>query len=315
MGQVDAIPTADPVQAANDSSMAATRQKLGRARQTGKWRPRRVLFLAAMYLLLLTLSAFILLPASWMLTAALKPDLQPVFTIPTQWYPSHFWDWANFVRVLLGNLSFLRYTLNTVIIVFFNIMGILISCSLVAFAFARLRFRGSKPLFYVVIITMLIPWQALMVPQFIMFFKLGWYGTYLPLIVPSFGGNAFFIFLIRQYMRTIPRELDDAARVDGLNSWQIFWRIILPLSIPVLTVCAVFTFISSWNDLLGPIIYLDKQQTFTLSVALVNLVTRAGTPWNKLMAANLLSMIPCILVFFFAQKKLIGGIASVGLKG
>lgn len=268
-----------------------------------------------MYIILLALSAFILLPASWMLTASLKPDLQPVFTIPTEWVPSHFWDWANFGRVLLGHLSFLRYTLNTVIIVFFNIMGILISCSLVAFAFARLRFRGSKVLFYLVIVTMLIPWQALMVPQFIMFFKLGWYGTYLPLIVPSFGGNAFFIFLIRQYMRTIPRELDDAARVDGLNSWQIFWRIILPLSVPVLTVCAVFTFISSWNDLLGPIIYLDNQQTFTLSVALANLVTRAGTPWNLLMSANLLSMIPCILVFFFAQKKLIGGIASVGLKG
>lgn len=315
MGQVDAISTADTRQEAGATSTEPTRPTPKRVRLTGKSRPRRLLFLGAIYLLLLILSAFILLPASWMLTAALKPDLQPVFTIPTQWFPAHFWDWANFGRVLLGSLSFLRYTLNTIIIVFFNIMGILISCSLVAFAFARLRFRGSKPLFYLVIITMLIPWQALMVPQFIMFFKLGWYGTYLPLIVPSFGGNAFFIFLIRQYMRTIPRELDDAARVDGLNSWQIFWRIILPLSTPVLTVCAVFTFIASWNDLLGPIIYLDNQQTFTLSVALANLVTRAGTPWNLLMAANLLSMIPCILVFFFAQKKLIGGIASVGLKG
>jgi len=313
MAQVDAISTADAIQEA--TATEAVPRKSRRARQTGKWRPRRVLFLTIMYILLITVSAFILLPASWMLTAALKPDLQPVFTIPTQWYPSQFWDWANFSRVLLGSLSFLHYTLNTSIIVAGNILGILISCSLVAFAFARLRFRGSKPLFSVVIITMLIPWQALMVPQFIMFFKIGWYGTYLPLIVPSFGGNAFFIFLIRQYMRTIPRELDDAARVDGLNSWQIFWRIILPLSTPVLTVCAVFTFISSWNDLLGPIIYLDKQQSFTLSVALANLVTRAGTPWNLLMAANLLSMIPCILVFFFAQKKLIGGIASVGLKG
>ncbi len=119
----------------------------------------------------------------------------------------------------------------------------LISCSLVGFAFARLRFRGSKVLFYILIVTMLIPWQALMVPQFLFFVKIGWYGTYLPLIVPSFTGTAFFIFLIRQYMRTIPKDLDDAARVDGLNTWQIFWRIILPLSTPVLTVCAVFTFL------------------------------------------------------------------------
>jgi multiple sugar transport system permease protein len=282
---------------------------------SGALRPRRLLFRVAMYTLLLALCAFILLPVSWMLTAALKPDLQPVFTIPTQWFPTHFWHWANFSRVLFGSLSFLRYTLNTTIIVVGNVLGILISCSLVAFAFARLRFRGSKFLFYLVIITMLIPWQALMVPQFIMFFKIGWYGTYLPLIVPSFGGNAFFIFLIRQYMRTIPRELDDAARVDGLNTWQIFWRIILPLSTPVLTVCAVFTFIWNWNELLGPLIYLENQQQFTLSIALANLVTRAGTPWNLLMAANLLSIIPPILVYFFVQKKLIGGIASVGLKG
>ena len=315
MRSADEITTVDARQAAGATRAAPARQTSKRTRLTGKWRPRRVIFRTAMYILLLTISAFILLPAGWMLTAALKPDLQPVFTIPTQWFPTHYWDWQNFGRVLFGSLSFLRYTVNTIIIVVGNILGILISCSLVAFAFARLRFRGSKPLFYLVIVTMLIPWQALMVPQFIMFFKLGWYGTYLPLIVPSFGGNAFFIFLIRQYMRTIPRDLDDAARVDGLNSWQIFWRIILPLSTPVLTVCAVFTFIWSWNDLLGPIIYLDNQQSFTLSVALANLVTRAGTPWNLLMAANLLSMIPCILVFFFVQRKLIGGIASVGLKG
>jgi multiple sugar transport system permease protein len=154
-----------------------------------------------------------------------------------------------------------------------------------------------------------------MVPQFLMFFKIGWYGTYLPLIVPSFGGTAFFIFLIRQYMRTIPRDLDDAARVDGLNTWQIFWRIILPLSTPVLTVCAVFTFLWNWNNLLGPLLYLDSDEKFTVAIGLANLVARSDTPWNLMMAANLLSIIPPIVVYFFAQKKLIGGIASVGLKG
>jgi multiple sugar transport system permease protein len=278
-------------------------------------RIRKAAYRLVMYGVLFGLSLFILLPTSWMLTAALKPDLEPVYTVTPQFFPTKFFHWENFHRALVGSLPFLRYTLNTTLIVVANVLGVLISCSLVAFAFARLRFRGSKVLFYILIVTMLIPWQALMVPQFLMFFKVGWYGTYLPLIVPSFGGSAFFVFLIRQYMRTIPRDLDDAARVDGLNTWQIFWRIVLPLTTPVLTVCAVFTFLWNWNDLLGPLIYLDDERKFTVAIGLANLVTSSGTPWNLTMAANLLSMIPPIIVFFFVQKKLIGGIASVGLKG
>jgi multiple sugar transport system permease protein len=210
---------------------------------------------------------------------------------------------------------FLRYTFNTLLIVAGNIVGTLISCSLVAYAFARLRFRGSVLLFNILIITMLIPWQVLMIPQFLMFHSIGWYGTYLPLIVPSFAGNAFFIFLIRQYMRSFPRDLDESARIDGCNYWQIFWYIILPLSLPVLAVCAVFVFQGVWNDLLGPLIYLDSNNKFTLAIGLANMVTRSGTEWNLLMAANLITIIPMVVVYFFAQDKLIGGIASVGLKG
>jgi multiple sugar transport system permease protein len=280
-----------------------------------RYRLRRVSFTLAMYLLLLALCAFILLPVSWMLTAALKPDLAPVFTPATEWVPTEFFEWDNFNRVLTEAMPFLRYMINSTVIVVTNIIGVLLSCSLVGFAFARLRFRGSKVLFSILIVTMLIPWQSLMVPQFLFYVKLGWYGTYLPLIIPSFTGIAFFIFLIRQYMRTIPRDLDDAARVDGLNTWQIFWRIILPLSTPVLTVCAVFTFLWRWNDLLGPLIYLDSQEKFTVPMGLANLVTLADTPWNLTMAANLVSILPCVIVYFFVQKKLIGGIASVGLKG
>ncbi len=280
-----------------------------------RYRVRSVAYKALMYGLLLVLCGVILLPVSWMLTAALKPDLEPVFTPTPQWIPTEFREWDNFRRVLTEVFPFLRYTINTMIIVIANIIGVLISCSVVGFAFARLRFRGSKVLFYVLIVTMLIPWQALMVPQFLLFVKIGWYGTYLPLIVPSFTGTAFFIFLIRQYMRTIPRDLDDAARVDGLNTWQIFWRIILPLSTPVLTVCAVFQFLWSWNNLLGPLIYLDDDSKFTVALGLANLVTLADTPWNLTMAANLVTIIPTVIVYFFVQKRLIGGIASVGLKG
>lgn len=276
---------------------------------------RPIVFQVSAYAALLLLSSFILLPAGWMLTAALKPDLEPVFTPSPEWWPTTFWHWGNFQRVLTESFPFLRYIVNTTIIAVSNVIGILISCSLVGFAFARLRFRGSTVLFYLLIVTMLIPWQALMVPRFLMFFKIGWFGTYYPLIVPSFGGVAFFIFLIRQYMRTIPRDLDDAARVDGLNTWQIFWRIILPLSTPVLTVCAVFTFLWRWNDLLGPLLYLDDDKEFTVALGLANLVTLADTPWNLTMAANLVTILPTVVVYFFVQKKLIGGIASVGLKG
>jgi multiple sugar transport system permease protein len=284
-------------------------------RSVFRYRFRKVSYKTFMYVLLLALCGFILLPVGWMFTAALKPDLEPVFTPTPEWFPTKFWQWDNFRRVLTETMPFFRYMVNTTIIVVANILGVLLSCSVVGFAFARLRFRGSKVLFYILIVTMLIPWQALMVPQFLFFVKLGWYGTYLPLIIPSFTGTAFFIFLIRQYMRTIPKDLDDAARVDGLNSWQIFYRIILPLSTPVLTVCAVFTFLSSWNNLLGPLIYLDSDEKFTVAIGLANLVTRADTPWNLTMAANLITILPCVLVYFFVQKKLIGGIASVGLKG
>lgn len=269
------------------------------------------------YGVLLGLSIFILLPIGWMLAAALKPDLTPVFTQPPEWWPTRYWHWENFVRVMSSDaIPLLRYTLNTSLIAAGNIIGTLVSCSLAAFAFARLRFRRSIFLFNVLIITMLIPWQVLMVPQFLMFFKMGWYGTYLPLIVPAFTGNAFFIFLIRQYMRTIPKDLDDAARVDGCSYLQIFWWIILPLSTPALTVCAVFVFIGSWNDLLGPLIYLDTNSKFTIAIGLANLAQRAGNAqWNLLMAGNLLSIIPPVVVYFLVQKKLLGGIASVGLKG
>jgi len=272
--------------------------------------------LALAYGVLLLLSAFILLPLGWMLTVALKPDNTPYFTIPPEWFPTQHWRWENFPRALFDSVQpFLRYTFNTLLIVAGNIVGTLISCSLVAYAFARLRFRGSAPLFDILIITMLIPWQVLMIPQFLMFHSIGWYGTYLPLIVPSFAGNAFYIFLIRQYMRSFPRDLDESARIDGCNFWQIFWYIILPLSLPVLAVCAVFVFQGVWNDLLGPLIYLDSNNKFTLAIGLANMVTRSGTKWNLLMAANLITIIPMVVVYFFAQDKLIGGIASVGLKG
>jgi ABC-type glycerol-3-phosphate transport system permease component len=277
---------------------------------------RRAASLVGLYAMLLVLCAVILLPLGWMITVALKPDYTPVFTFPPQWFPTTYWHWENFSRALLDqDRPFLRYTINTLIIVAGNIVGTLFSCSLVAYAFARLRFRGRELLFNLLIITLLIPWQTLMIPQFLMFFHIGWYGTYLPLIVPAFFGDAFFIFLIRQYMRTIPRELENAARIDGCNHFQVFWHIVLPLCKPVLAVCVVFVFLGEWNDLLGPLIYLDSNEKFTVAIGMANLVTSGYPALNLLMAANLIMMLPAVLLYFFAQDKLIGGIASVGLKG
>jgi multiple sugar transport system permease protein len=269
-----------------------------------------------LYGILLILSAFVLLPVFWMLTVSLKPDTAPVFTIPAQWFPTEHFEWQNFITALTDPLRpFWRFTVNTLLIFGGNVIGTLFSCTLTAYAFARLRFRGSGLLFNMLIITMLIPWQSLMIPQFLLFLKLGWYGTYAPLIVPSFTGNAFFIFMIRQYMRTFPRELDDAAKIDGCGFFGTFWHIILPLCRPVLAVVVVFMFLGSWGDLLGPLIYLNNTDQFTIAIGLANFATRADPNTNLLMAANLIMMIPPIIVYFFAQEKLIGGIASMGLKG
>jgi multiple sugar transport system permease protein len=300
--------------------MAITTKTAAGSKHLPAWfninRFRRIMGVLMVYATLLLLSAVILLPLGWILTVALKPDRMSAFSVPPQWFPSEHWHWENFIRTLVApNRPFGLFTINTLVIVIGNIVGTLFSCTLVAYAFARLRFRGSELLFNILVITMLIPYQALMIPQFLMFFKIGWYGTYLPLIIPSFTGNAFFIFLMRQYMRTFPPELDDAARIDGCNYLQTFWHIILPLSKPVMAVCVVFVFLGQWNNLLGPLIYLDKTSQFTVAIGLANYVTRANTDWNLLMAANLIMMMPSVLIYFFAQKQLIGGIASVGLKG
>lgn len=293
---------------------------LGRLRlRPGRLRIRRpvdAVHAVVVYALLLAFAAFVLLPISWMVTAALKPDTAPIFTVPVEWFPTRYFRWQTFVDALLDpDKPYLLHTFNTMILVLVNVTGAVISNSLVAYPFARLRFRGRRVLFAVLIGTLLLPGPVLLIPQFLLFYNFGWYGTYLPLTVPSFAGSAFFIFLLRQYMRRIPRELDEAAKLDGAGHWTIYRRIILPLSAPALTVVAVFTFLGTWNDFFGPLIYLDDPNRFPLAVALATNYSKVGTHWNTLMAANLISIVPPLVVYFLAQKKLIGGIASVGLKG
>ncbi len=288
---------------------------VGRAGRKGPL-PSRVLRAAVLYAVLLGLTAFILLPICWMLTAALKPDTAPVFTYPPEWFPTEHFRWQTFQDALLDpDDPYLRYALNTVFLVMMNIVGAVLANSLIAYPFARLRFRGKNMLFTLLIATMLLPAPVLLIPQFLIFYRLGWYGTYLPLIVPVFTGSAFFIFLLRQYMRTIPRDLDEAARIDGAGYWGTYWRVILPLTAPALAVVAIFQGLGTWNDFFGPLLYLDDPEEFTIALALATQLTRVGTEWNTLMASNLVAMIPPLIVYFLAQKQLIGGIASVGIKG
>lgn len=282
---------------------------------------RQTLHAVIIYTLLITIGLVILLPLSWMLTAALRAQGEVVFTVPVAWFPTESFHFENFWYVLnYPSYPLWRPTLNSLMLVALNIAGVVVSNSMVGYAFGRLRFPGREFLFRLLILTMLLPGVVLMIPSFLLFHSLGWYGTYLPLWVPSFFGSAFYIFITRQYMRSFPRELDDAARIDGCSYLGVYWRIILPLSRPVLVVMAIFTFQDVWNDFTGPLIYLNDADKFTLAIALdyfrrstISTVTANTT--NLVMAASLLSILPMLVLYFAAQKQLLGGIANVGLKG
>jgi multiple sugar transport system permease protein len=286
----------------------------------GRKSVRRVAHALLVYSILIGLGFIVLLPLSWMLTAALKGRGEAVFTVPVSWFPTGSLYFENFWIVMTNPAYPLwRPLVNTLFLVCINIIGVVISNTLVAYAFARLNFPYKEFLFRVLILTMLMPYVVLLIPQFLLFNTLGWYGTYLPLWVPSFFGSAFYIFITRQYMRSFPKDLDDAARIDGANHLQIYWHIILPLSKPVITVMAIFTFQDVWNDFQGPLIYLNDASKFTLAIGL-NYFNQSSfsagvATTNLLMAGALLSVIPILVLYFALQKQLIGGIASLGLKG
>ena len=270
--------------------------------------------------MLIGLGIVVLLPLSWMLTAALRGRGEPVYTLPVSWFPTESFHVENFWIVLTNEAYPLwRPLMNTLFLVVLNITGVIFSNTLVAYAFARLDFPHKDFLFKLVILTMLMPGVVLFIPSFLLFNTLGWYGTYLPLWVPSFFSSAFYIFIARQYMRSFPKDLDDAAQIDGCSRLGIYWRIILPLSVPVMTVMAIFTFQDVWNDFTGPLIYLNDPMKFTLSIALTyfrrSTFAAGVNTTNLVMAAALMSTIPLLILYFSLQKQLIGGIASVGLKG
>lgn len=276
------------------------------------------------YFLCIGLGIAVMMPMGWMITAALKPQGNMVYTIPPDWLPTTYFHFENFWLVLVNKqFPLLGPTVNTLFLIVLNIAGVLFSNTLIAYGFAHYRFPHREFLFQLVILTMLIPGVVLMIPSFLLFLQMGWYNTYLPLWVPAFFGTPFYIFIVRQYMRSIPPEMLDAARIDGAGVLASYWHIMLPLCKPVMVVMMVFTFQGVWSDFVGPLLYVSDEAKFTLPFALAYFRSQSGhaatqgasSSLHLLMAGTVMVTIPPLLLYFFVQKQLIGGIARIGLKG
>lgn len=257
---------------------------------------------------------FFLFPIYWMVTASLK-TLDEVFLFPPSWWPKEL-QWQNY-REALTFMPFGRYALNTILVTSANVVGTVLSCSLVAFAFARLRAKARDVMFLFVLSTMMLPPQVTMIPVYILFQRLGMVDTYWPLTLPAFFATSpFSIFLLRQFFMTVPKELDEAALIDGCSYFGIWWRVLLPAAKPALLTVALFTFTAHWNDLLGPLIYINSYEKLTLALGLANFRAMYGaTPWHLLMAASIVVVAPCLLVYGLSQRYFMQGIVITGSKG
>jgi ABC-type glycerol-3-phosphate transport system permease component len=281
--------------------------------------PTEVIGTIGRYILLIGLALTFLLPFYWMASSAMKDDNQ-VFTVPPRWIPNPAYV-GNFLSAWQVQ-DFNLFTFNTVVkYAIPSTIGTVLSSALVAYSFSRIRWPGRDLLFAICLATMMIPFQVRLVPLFIIFKDLDWINTYLPLVVPAFFGNAFFIFMLRQFFRSIPTELSEAAVIDGANELQVLIRIILPLARPALTVVALFAFMDAWNDYLGPLIYINSEPEWTLALAIQRMgraMTEVGASANAypyLMAVSTIVTMPILLIFFFAQRSFIEGISLSGLKG
>lgn len=265
------------------------------------------------YIVLIVLSVAFMLPLYWMLRSSFM-DLMEIFEFPPRWLPSSF-AFENY-REVLETTSFGHYFVNTLTILIPVMFGTVVTAAMAAFGFARLRFPFQKFWFSLVIGTMLLPAAVTMIPTFVGWSALGFTNSYVPLILPAFfGGGAFNIFLIRQFMMTLPKDLDESAYIDGAGYVRIFTRIILPLLVPVLVVVSLFTFIGVWNDFLGPLLYLSDSRKYTLAIGLMELKGAYSTNWGLIMAGSTMIVLPPALVFLFGQRYFIEGISTTGVKG
>jgi len=254
-----------------------------------------------------------LAPFAWMVSTSLKP-LNETMSLPPRWIPSTI-QWQNYPDAIAAMRYFWRYAGNTLFLSLLSVVGTVASSALAAYGFSRIEWRGRDKVFFILLATMMIPFPVVMVPIYGIFKSLGWIGTFKPLWVPSFFAGAFNVFLLRQFFLSLPKDISEAARIDGCSELGIFFRIILPLCKPALLVVALFQFLFTWNDFLGPLIYLTEQKDFTLALGLQSFQSQqGGTAWHHLMAASTLIVLPVIVLFFFTQKSFIEGIATSGGK-
>ncbi|GDX98702.1 sugar ABC transporter permease [Phycisphaerae bacterium] len=275
------------------------------------------------WLLLVAFAFAFALPLIWMFLTSVKPGEQTVLAgdgvlsvLPSPISKTPAYAAENFGKVLRDPVvDFPLYLRNTLVVTILTVMGTVVSSAIVAYGFARVQWRGRNVAFGVMLATMMIPFPVIMGPLYVLFKELGWIGTFKPLWVPAWFGHAFSVFLLRQFFLGIPRELNDAAKIDGCNHWQTFTRVILPISKPALTVVALLQFVFAWNDFLGPLIFLTDRNQYTLALGLQLYQSQTGnTPWNLLMAATTIVILPVVIMFLIAQRALIEGIATQGMR-
>jgi multiple sugar transport system permease protein len=304
----------------------------------------RILQRVLIYAMLVLGSVSFLIPLLWMISTGLKP-IEQTMSLPPTWIPYRLYvekdgvlteirqadvnnypeasiikkpapRWENFKMAIKVMKRFPRYLRNTLILCILTVVGTVLSSSLAAYGFSRIEWRGRNKLFVLALATMMVPFPVTMVPMYCLFRWLGWIGTLKPLWVGSFFAGAFNVFLLRQFFMTLPKDISEAARIDGCSELRIFWQIILPLCRPALMVVALFQFMYTWNDFLGPLIYLTNQDDFTLALGLQFFQSQlGGTEWHYLMAASTIVALPIIVLFFFTQKTFIEGISMTGIKG
>lgn len=277
-----------------------------------KSRSRRISGKVIMHVVLILIGITFILPFLVMLSTSVKSDAEAFDTsfhlIPKVW---HFDNYSNAFKTI----PYLRYTLNTLLITVLSVVGELFACPLVSYSISKIKWAGSKPIFAIILATMLIPYQVTMIPVYIIWNRLGLMNTYAPLIIPQFFGSAFYIIIMTQFLKTLPNSLIDAAKIDGASEFSTYSRIILPLLKTPMATVAIFTFLASWSDFLGPLLYINDQNAWTLSLGLQQFMSAHAVQWGQLMAASVMFTIPSVLLFFFAQQYFVEGIVTTGIKG
>lgn len=297
-----ALPASAEDHAALAHSLKLQREK--RARRAGLLK----------HVILIGFSLVMIYPLLWMLSSSLEPNNE-IFNSLSLW-PTAF-NWQNYPRGWEGlSVSFTTFFANSLLVTLLSVLGNILSCSFAAYAFARLEFTGRNTFFALMMMTLMIPYHVVLIPQYLVFLKAGWVNTYLPLIVPKFlATDAFFIFLMVQFFRQLPRELDEAAMIDGCSPFKIYWAIIMPLSLPAIATAAIFSFIWVWEDFLGPLVYLNDIKDYTVPLALRMFLSHDSvSQYGQMFAMSILSILPIVIFFIIFQKFIIRGIAMSGLK-